>query len=208
MSSELQLLSQELSSLVLRNTVSAISDRIRAKKAAKQDIETIAELEEIVNGLIEDKNELIRIARAFEESVVTQRLSDADVEYLTDNILPTISKLIEEYARTANADVKQAQDVLDMIAPLVSKEALTILQVIGLNFKRAIGEPLTELIKSFIASRTQVTGADKQELDALGLRRDILVYEMSRDRDASRRFFMILGRPDPGVQDPAWVEPS
>lgn len=41
-------------------------------------------------------------------------------------------------------------NAIDILSPLVSKETLTIFQLLGFNFKRAIGEPLTELIQQMI----------------------------------------------------------
>lgn len=47
-----------------RNSASSIADRIRTVKARKRDVETIAELEEIINDLIPDQSELIQVAQA------------------------------------------------------------------------------------------------------------------------------------------------
>lgn len=55
-------LGTKLAEVLVRNTASAISTRVQAAKAKKNDKETIQELEEIVSGLISDKNELVQIA--------------------------------------------------------------------------------------------------------------------------------------------------
>ncbi|MFH4338650.1 hypothetical protein WAJ35_25055, partial [Acinetobacter baumannii] len=56
-----------------------------------------------------------------------------------------------------NSDNENAQNIsksLDMIKPLLSKEMFNILQLLGFNFKQAIGEPLTVLIRGMISSKT------------------------------------------------------
>ncbi len=193
MSPEIDLLTQQLTGIVARSTATAVADRIRAKKVARRDAETITELEEIVNELIDDKNELIRIAHAFEENLVAQRLSDSDVRYLTDNLFPIVTKLIEQSAEGTQREQHQA--VLEAVSPLVSTEALTILQVIGFNFKKAIGEPLTDLVQSLISSRAQPTGHDQQELQALTLKRETLIYELALDSEAHARFRDLIPQP-------------
>jgi hypothetical protein len=46
---------------------------------------------EIIGGLLSDKNELVRIAQTFEQEFIAQRISQTDVEYLSNNLLPIIS---------------------------------------------------------------------------------------------------------------------
>ena len=113
MSPEIELLAQQLAEIAARTTATEVADRIRAKRVAKKDAETIRELEEIVNELISDKSELIRIAHAFEENLAAQRLSDSDVKYLTDNLFPIVTELIEQSAEGAQSD--QPQAVLDAV---------------------------------------------------------------------------------------------
>src|SRR6266511_836805 len=64
---EIYSLSVQLADTAIRNTASAIGDKITAAKARKKDQETIAELEEIISNLISDKNDLVRIAQAYEQ---------------------------------------------------------------------------------------------------------------------------------------------
>lgn len=75
MDPQLQTLTVQLAEVTIRNTAGSIADRITAAKARKKDGETIVELEEIINGLVSDKSELVRIAQAYEEEFVAQRIS-------------------------------------------------------------------------------------------------------------------------------------
>jgi hypothetical protein len=146
-----------------------------------------------VNGLIADKSELIGVAHAYEEQLAAQRLSEADVKYLTENLFPIVTKLAEESAASNQSDPRQAQAMIDVIRPLVSTEALTILQVIGFNFKRAIGEPLTDLVRSLIVARAAPSVATQQDLQSLTLKRETLIYEIALNQEAHVRLMRLFG---------------
>lgn len=93
MDPNLQALAVQLADTALRNTTGAIADRITAAKARKQDQTTIAELEEIISGLLMDKAELVRIAQAFHDEFVAERISSTDIGYITENLLPIVRQL-------------------------------------------------------------------------------------------------------------------
>ncbi len=153
---QLQTLGAQLGEVVVRNTASAIADKIRAVKARRQDQETIAELEGMVNDLVADKSELVRIANAYEDELVAQRLTKQDIEYISKNLVPLLSQLV-----ASSAQPEQAKAFQDVAQTLLSVETVTVLQLVGFNFRRAIGEPLTELVAGFIATRTSGNASDK-----------------------------------------------
>jgi hypothetical protein len=197
--SEFQLLTDQLGAIVARNTATAVADRIRLRRAGKQDAQTIAELEEIVNDLIDDKNEVIRIAHAFEENLVAQQLTESDLKYLTDHFLPSLRSFVEQIPESALSAGSSDQVLagLEAIKPLVSPEALTILQMIGFNFKRAIGEPLTGVVESLITSRARPSANTQKDLQALSLERENLVFKIALDADAHARLLQLTGRSVP-----------
>jgi hypothetical protein len=86
MDPELTALGLQLANTAVRNSATAVAERISAARTRKRDQETIAELEEIVNELVADKAELVRIAQAYEEEFVTQRLSPENVQYIIKSI--------------------------------------------------------------------------------------------------------------------------
>ncbi|HTZ44551.1 MAG TPA: hypothetical protein VMB79_11880 [Jatrophihabitans sp.] len=191
MDQELQTIGMQLAAAALRNTASNVTDRITAAKARKRDQETIAELEQIINELIADKTEITRIAQSYEEVLVAQRLSAADVEYVTSNVIPVISKL----AANADADhqVTSPEQFIDVIKPILSVETITILQLLGFNFKIAIGEPLTELLRSLIQARAQFDPSLAAETQRLAAQRELAIIELARDPDAYARFVNLFG---------------
>lgn len=148
MDADLITLGSQLAAAAARSTAVQVAERIATSKAKKQDQQTIAELEEIVNGLIADKSELVRIAQAYEEELVAQRIAPADIEYISNNLLPILSQLV-----ASSAEPDQVQAFVDFARPLLSVETVTVLQLVGFNFRKAIGEPLTELVAGLIAAR-------------------------------------------------------
>jgi hypothetical protein len=153
---QLQTLGAQLAEVMVRNSAFAIGDKIRAAKARREDQETIAELEAMVNDLVADKSELVRIANAYEDELVAQRLAKEDIEYISKNLIPLLGELM-----ASSAQPEQAKGFQDIVQKLLSVETVTVLQLVGFNFRKAIGEPLTELVAGYIATRTPGNASDK-----------------------------------------------
>jgi hypothetical protein len=162
MDPQLQALAAQLADVTIRNTAGSIVDRIKTAQARKKDAETIVELEDIINELLSDKNELVRIAQAYEEEFVAQRISPTDIAYISDNLVPQIQQLVESVA-ASGGEGEAAGRVIDLIQPLLSVETVTVLQLLGFNFRKAIGEPLTDLVSKFISSRIQVGSTSERK---------------------------------------------
>ncbi|MGH2611464.1 MAG: hypothetical protein ACRDFB_00270 [Rhabdochlamydiaceae bacterium] len=129
----------ELTAILARNSASYVFDKVKAAKARKNDQETIKELEDIISNLIEDKNDLQRIAQVLSQELASQKITDNEIEYITNNVLPLIDKF-----------VPGGDQGVETIKSLLSPEILRILQMLGFNYKDAVGEPLTKLVKSLI----------------------------------------------------------
>jgi len=86
MDPQLETLTRQLANTAARNTAVSIIDRITVAKRTKKENETIAELEEIVNDLLSDKNNLFLIAQAYEQRLMAHRTSASDIEYISDGL--------------------------------------------------------------------------------------------------------------------------
>lgn len=170
-----------LAELAVRNTASAVSSRIQAWRARKDNEVVTNELIELVNELISEKAQAISVAQALEEEVSAQRISEAEITYITEKLIPTAERLA---ARTSGGG-QEASEFIDILKDLVSTETLTILQLVGFNFKQAIGQPLTQLVERSILSRMPSPPSD--DLQALNLRRETALFELLSDVDASAR---------------------
>lgn len=190
MDPQLQTLVLQLADTTIRNTAGSIADRIATVKARKKDQDTIAELEEIISGLLSDKNELVRIAQAFEQELVAQRISQVDIEYISTNFVPLIQRLAEIGSQQGSGG-EEAQEMLDLIRPILSVETVTVLQLLGFNFRKAIGEPLTELVAKLIMSKAQAN-------PELGLEIQRLTLSIANDSEAYARLATMLGTQQAG----------
>ncbi|MFJ8419834.1 hypothetical protein ACIQ7P_13405 [Bacillus wiedmannii] len=181
--------STELATYLAKNTTQKVMDKIRVSKETKDDKKTINALEEIINDLIAEKNKLIQIAQTYDEQLVAQKISEEEVNYITDNILPLLENLLDK-----SQDPEENKKKLEMLKPLLSKETFNILQVLGFNFKRAIGEPLTDLINGLIASNTPPSQEKRWEVETLIVKRDIEYYKMLQDDEAYQRLKELSGK--------------
>jgi len=171
-----------LGTLAAKNSTQAIFDKIKTSKVKNSSEETIASLEEIINNLIAEKNELISIAQFYDAQLVSQKISEVDIQYITTNLLPLLEKMLEE------SDQKNNIQNLEIFKPLLSKETFNILQLLGFNFKKALGEPLTELINGLISSQIRDNSDKTIEYQILNAQREIEYFKMLQDEDAYQRF--------------------
>ncbi len=177
-----------LGDTVLRNTAGAIADRIKTVKAKKDDKATIHELEEIISSLIADKNELVQIAQAYEQELVAQQISQEDIEYITDSFIPVLKDLIKQTSSDqSGGGATNIEKTIDSLKPLLSVEMLTVLQLVGFNFKKAIGEPLTLWLQKAITSKIPVDLQSDVEYTKLVVTHNTEALKVAQDKDASDR---------------------
>lgn len=184
---EMITLGTELATIAGRKSVEAIFDKIRTVKKKGDKDEIISNLEEIINELISDKNRLIQISQAYEENIITQKIAQDEIDYITNSIIP----LLEEFLKQSSQDDSgKIQDGINAIKPILSKEIFNIMQILGFNFKEAIGEPLTELLAAFI--RTKIDTTEKSlELQMLAQQREVEYLKICQDEEAYNRLMSI-----------------
>lgn len=184
---EMITLGTELATIVGRKSVEAIFDKIRVVKKKGDKDEIISSLEEIINDLISDKNRLIQISQAYEENLITQKITQDEINYITNSIIP----LLEEFLKQSNQDDSgKIQDGINVIKPILSKEIFNIMQILGFNFKEAIGEPLTELLAAFIRSKIDTT-EKSLDLQMLMQQQEVEYLKICQDAEAYNRLMSI-----------------
>ena len=144
-----------LGEVAVRSSASFISARVRKAKASQDTADQIIELEAIIDDLMADKLELTEISRKYEELTSFNKISEEDVSYITDNLIPVIEEFLTE-ATALSTDpnaMDELNNIIGVIKPIVSLETITILQMFGFNFRDAVGQPLTELVKKIILKK-------------------------------------------------------
>ena len=138
--------SASLKEVCSRNTPQTIYSKINLAKQRNNDNEATNVLEEIINDLTTDKNELIRIANSYERELNSQEISDSDIDYITKELLPIITAFIPFN--------EENTEFISSIQKVLSKETFKILQLLGFNYKEAIGLPLTNFVAQAIQNQT------------------------------------------------------
>ncbi len=82
-----------LTALAVKGTVSAVATKIKALRTEK-DLETVRnKYDELINGLLSEREEAIRIAQIYKGEVDLLEISDKDIEHLHKTIGQVLSIL-------------------------------------------------------------------------------------------------------------------
>jgi hypothetical protein len=162
-----------------------ISDRIRTLKSTKKDSEVIAGLEELVREMVDEKAELLRIAQSYRQELTSQELTSGDVQYIVTSVIP----LLEDIFQVTGEDDGDGALMMEKIKPILSTQTINILQLLGFDFRKAIGEPLTELLANMITSPVRASDEVQEHV----IDRDLLAMKIAQDPAAFERFKVIRG---------------
>ena len=155
----------QLSEIAIKNTATIVHDKIATSKAKRNDKETIAELTDIIQDLLSDKQDL-------------QIISDEDLTFIAQTVIPTIEKIVPD-------DNDDMISNIDKIKPLLSRNTLNVLQTLGFNFKRGIGEPLTDLLNSVIKDMNK---KQSNEFSIATVNRDTEYFRLIQNEEAFNRW--------------------
>ena len=134
-----------LTELAVKGTASAVNKKIRAVKDVKDSEKLRTTYDALINEVLQEREDAVRIAQAYKAELDRIVISDDDIQHLHS----TISRLLDVGKMTApNTPVES----LEAIKDLVSADTLKTMQLLGFNYKAAIGEPLTRLCADAISS--------------------------------------------------------
>lgn len=177
MAIELIALGNALKGIVNSGVADQVTSLISSVKEGKDDKKTISAYEDAFNKLIHENQELKSIALRYKDEYDQIYLNEKDIEYLqkTANRLlnmfmpevdDTSKKKLKERLLTQGYDEKQATDFIkqwaqeqekqredfEQLVDFIQVDTLRTMQLLGFNYKKAIGEPLTELAAKAIAN--------------------------------------------------------
>lgn len=116
-----------------------VSTKIGQAKANKKTEEQQLIYEEIIHGLLQDKMEMESVARQYKQLYENVTISDEDIDYLQQTV-QKVFKLLSP----VSPKVSEQEESIDLLVDLISKDTLKTMQLLGFNYKEAIGIPLTE----------------------------------------------------------------
>lgn len=146
-----------LTELAIKGTATAVSNKIKTVKEERNADKLRNTYDEIVSGLLSERDEAIRIAQAYKSELDRIIISDDDINHLHN----TVSQLLEiiKEIQLVDAKVKGPEEVskvtaqvksYEQVKELISVDTLKTMQLLGFNYKAAIGEPLTQICANAI----------------------------------------------------------
>lgn len=153
--SELLGLAGALTELVVKGTATAVSNKIKAVKDEKNVERLKTTYDEIVNELLNEREEAVRIAQAYKSELDKVVISDEDIEHLHNTVSRILELLQGNNTGMINQDSISAEQIeaYKQIKEFISIDTLKTMQLLGFNYKAAIGEPLTLMLRNFILSK-------------------------------------------------------
>lgn len=134
-----------LTELAIKGTATAVTNRIKTIKDEKSAEKIRNTYDEIVNELLSERDEAVRIAQAYKAEIDRIVISDEDIEHLHS----TVSRLLDIIKRfSPDLPVEN----LEVFKDLISVDTLKTMQLLGFNYKSAIGEPLTQICANAITT--------------------------------------------------------
>jgi len=157
MSDQFNLLAEagaNLTALAVKGTVSAVTTKIKAMKTEK-NLEIVRnKYDELINEILSEREEAIRIAQLYKSEVDRIEISDKDIEHLNKTISQVLS-ILKGMSPSVNVEG------FSQFQGLINVDTLKAMQLLGFNFKAAIGEPLTTLCANAILSKNKNKTIDK-----------------------------------------------
>lgn len=134
-----------LATLAVKGTASAVNKRITAIKDEKNAEKIRNTYDEIINELLNERDEAVRIAQVYKDELEKIVISDDDISHLHTTIAHLLD-IIKVFSPESPVDTFEA------VKDLISIDTLKTMQLLGFNYKAAIGEPLTQLCAGAITS--------------------------------------------------------
>lgn len=136
----------QLAVLAAKGTAATVANKFQAIRSKKNLEEVCNSYEEIINELVAERAQAISIANAYESELKRYEITDEDIEHLQQTIGNALDVL---NSFSPNSDVA----ALEQFKSLVSVNTLKAMQLLGFDYKKAIGDPLTEVCADAIRSK-------------------------------------------------------
>ncbi|ORJ31839.1 hypothetical protein ATE37_08790 [Streptococcus oralis subsp. tigurinus] len=138
----------ELTTLVVKGTTTLVNSKVQSLREERNADKLRNTYDEIINELLLEREQALRIAQAYKEEYDRVNIGDDDIEYL-HNTLKQVIKLLSSF--TIMDENKRSN--MNQLVALLNKDTLKTMQLLGFNYKEAIGEPLTEVCSNAIRDK-------------------------------------------------------
>ncbi len=134
--------------ITVKNMYDWANNKINLAREKKTAEEKQNAYEEIINTLLNEKMEMERIAGEYKNLYENVTISDEEIDHLQKTIKGAVNILSDHVE-----GVSKHQDSISLLTELISKDAIKTMQLLGFNYKEAIGQPLTEVCASSIKGK-------------------------------------------------------
>jgi len=136
----------DLAILAAKGTAVTVTNKFQAIRNKKQHDEICNSYEEIINELVAERAQAIAIARAYETELQRYEITDEDIKHLQSTIGNALDIL-----KSLSPD--RDFDYYEQFKSLISVDTLKAMQLLGFDYKRAIGDPLTDVCAEMIRTK-------------------------------------------------------
>ena len=142
-------LGTKLTVLATTNIAATVMSRFSVMRQQKKIEEICNAYEEIVNELVADRAQAISIASAYQAELNRFEITDADIEHLQR----TVSRVLGLLQSLSSDSAQESMAVFGSVESLLSRDTLKAMQLLGFDYKKAIGDPLTEVCADTIRAK-------------------------------------------------------
>lgn len=150
-------LSTALTELVVKGTALTVTTRIKEYKEIKEADKLRNAYDSLISELLNNLDEAIRIAQSYKSELERVVISDEDIEHLHNTVSDVLEIVKRSELKKCGQDNELAQqlaknqfETYEQIKSLISVDTLKTMQLLGFNYKEAIGKPLTDLCSNAI----------------------------------------------------------
>jgi len=148
------IISDGLKTLSLENTAEVVYQKSAALRQNKEISEIHSGYMEIINELMQQKQDAILIAESYKSELERVQISDDDIKHLNETAKALLNTILP-FIPTSEDGSSDIANIEPLLNAFISTSTLRTLQLLGFNFKEAIGEPLTRLVSGFINGKEQ-----------------------------------------------------
>lgn len=148
-------LATELSQLATKQVATTVQAKVQTMKGSSDVKKVRQTYDQLLDTLLEDRSQAIKIAQAYKEEVEKIEISDDDIKHLNNTItrlLEIFKKFIKADGKDDNPEIQAQLNSFEQLNELINVDTLKTMQLLGFNYKEAIGEPLTTILRNFILS--------------------------------------------------------
>lgn len=183
MVTEIGMLGIALKEILTSGAADKAVELVSSVKGNSDKNKTITAYESALTQLIQENHELKTISMGYRDQIEQIYLSEKDIEYLQQTAIrllnlfvPVVTEKKKEELKNelinqrgqseekASFSVKQweeeqkkQRESIEQFVDLIQVDTLRTMQLLGFNYKEAIGEPLTKLVSNSITNSTDVS---------------------------------------------------